>query len=141
MYPAADIPVLQISMPDLDPEHLFALGQRLAPLRDEGTLIVGSGFMTHGLPFVREYMMGRPGAPAWSTEFDLWAAEALASGDLDTLFAFRRRPPACPTRTPPWSISRRCSWRLVPRPTPDAAPTTAVEGYFMGLSKRSVELG
>ena len=63
---------------DLDPEHLFQIGRRLASLRDEGVLIIGSGFMTHGLPFVHEYMRGRPGAPAWSVEFDRWAAEALA---------------------------------------------------------------
>ena len=43
MYPDADIPVLQMSMPTLDPRALFDLGRKLAPLRDQGTLIVGSG--------------------------------------------------------------------------------------------------
>lgn len=89
MYPDADIPVLQISMPDLQPAHLFEIGQRLAPLRDEGVLIMGSGFMTHGLPFVHEYWDGRAGAPEWSVEFDRWAAETLERGDLDALFDFR----------------------------------------------------
>ena len=92
MYPDADIPVLQMSLPDLDPEHLFAVGRRLAPLRDEGVLVVGSGFLTHGLPYVREYMAGKAGAPAWSMDFDRWAAEALAAGDLDALFDFRPGP-------------------------------------------------
>ena len=60
MYPDADIPVLQMSMPDLDPEHLFEVGRRLAPLRDEGMLIVGSGFLTHGLPYIHEYLWASP---------------------------------------------------------------------------------
>ena len=61
MFPQADIPVLQMSMPDLDPQHLFDLGRRLAPLRDEGVLVVGSGFMTHGLPFIHALLPRQAG--------------------------------------------------------------------------------
>ena len=49
MYSRADVPVLQISMPSLDPRELFEIGRKLAPLRDAGVLIVGSGFFTHNL--------------------------------------------------------------------------------------------
>jgi 4,5-DOPA dioxygenase extradiol len=109
MYPDADIPVLQMSMPDLQPEHLFEIGKRLAPLRDEGVLIMGSGFLTHGLPFVHDYWDGRPGAPEWSKEFDLWAAEKLEQGDLDALFDFRNQAPGMPYAHPRSSTSRRSS--------------------------------
>src|SRR5205807_3152964 len=68
MYPQADVPVLQISMPSLDAKELLEVGRRLAPLRDEGVLIMGSGFMTHGLPFLRDFRPDAP-APSWSKEF------------------------------------------------------------------------
>ena len=57
MYPEADVPVLQLSLPTLDPGRLLELGAQLRPLRDEGVLIVGSGFMTHGLPYLREFVL------------------------------------------------------------------------------------
>jgi 4,5-DOPA dioxygenase extradiol len=140
MYPDADIPVLQMSMPDLEPEHLFAVGRRLAPLRDEGVLIVGSGFMTHGLPFIHEYMAGRPGAPAWSIEFDRWAAEALAQGDVDALFDFREKAPGMPFAHPTVEHFAPLFVTLGAAARADDAPDTKIEGYWYGLAKRSIEV-
>lgn len=137
MYPDADIPVLQLSMPDLDPEHLFRIGQRLAPLRDEGVLVVGSGFLTHGLPFVREYMGGRPGAPGWSIEFDRWATEALAAGDLDALFGFRDRAPGMPYAHPTVEHLAPLFVTLGAASVADETPDFRIDGYWMGLAKRS----
>ena len=56
MYPDADIPVIQLSMPTHDPEKLLELGARLYPLREQGVLVIGSGFMTHDhrLPIERK---------------------------------------------------------------------------------------
>jgi 4,5-DOPA dioxygenase extradiol len=139
MYPDADVPVLQLSMPDLDPAHLFEVGRRLAPLRDEGVLIVGSGFMTHGLPFIHEYFLGKPGAPQWSIDFDAWAREALERGDLDTLFAFREKAPGMPYAHPTVEHFAPLFVTLGAAARPDAAPTFTIEGYFYGLSKRSFE--
>jgi 4,5-DOPA dioxygenase extradiol len=139
MYPEADIPVLQMSMPDLDPEHLFTVGRRLAPLRDEGVLIVGSGFLTHGLPYIHEYFLGKPGAPQWSIDFDQWAMEALNRGDLDDLFAFRQKAPGMPYAHPTVEHFAPLFVTLGAAATPDEAPDYTIEGYFYGLSKRSFQ--
>jgi 4,5-DOPA dioxygenase extradiol len=100
MYPKADVPVLQVSLPTLDPGELLALGRALAPLRAEGVLIVGSGYLTHNL---RE-SDPRPNAatPAWAADFDAWAADVLARRDMDALLDYRKRAPgvrqALPTK-------------------------------------------
>jgi len=141
MYPDANIPVLQMSMPDLDPRHLFEVGRRLAPLRDEGVLIVGSGFLTHGLPFAHDYFMGKPGAPEWSKEFDGWAREALDRGDLDELFAFREKAPGMPYAHPTVEHFAPLFVTLGAVAKPDAPPEHRIEGFAYGLSKRSFETG
>lgn len=97
MYPDADVPVLQISMPALNPEELFALGRALAPLGDEGVLLFGSGFLTHNMRFAF-----RPGVPSWAREFDAWVADALLRFDVDALGDFRRRAPAADLALPTW---------------------------------------
>lgn len=85
MYPDADIPVLQMSMPTLEPTRLFELGQALAPLRQEGVLIVGSGFTTHNLSWFDPRRPADAAPPAVSAEFDHWAAEAVGALDVDAL--------------------------------------------------------
>ncbi len=140
MYPDADIPVLQMSMPDLDPRHLFQLGQRLAPLRDQGVLIMGSGFLTHGLPWIHEYMAGKPGAPSWSTEFDQWAAEVLRRGDLDALFDFRTRAPGMPYAHPTVEHFAPLFVTLGAASAADQEPEFIIDGFFYGLAKRSFQL-
>ena len=139
MYPDADIPVLQMSMPDLDPRHLWEVGRRLALLRDEGVLIVGSGFLTHGLPYIHEYFLGRPGAPQWSIDFDHWATEALNRGDVDELFAFREKAPGMPYAHPTVEHFAPLFVTLGAVAKPDDKPNFTIEGYFYGLSKRSFE--
>ncbi len=61
------------------------------PLRDEGVLIVGSGFFTHNLAALRHPGGGVPG---WSAEFDAWGHEALAARDVDALLDFAHASPA-----------------------------------------------
>jgi len=139
MYPEADIPVLQVSMPDLDPERLFRLGQRLAPLRDEGVLIIGSGFMTHGLPYIESWAPDAP-PPSWSRDFDAWAADSLARGDIDQLFDYRRKAPASRYAHPTADHFVPLFLTLGAAGDPEATPETAIDGYFIGLSKRSFQV-
>jgi len=85
MYPKADVPVLQVSLPTMSAPTLLALGRALAPLRDEGVLIVGSGFLTHNLG--ARVRSGEP--PSWSKEFDSWAEGVLSRRDVDALVDYR----------------------------------------------------
>jgi 4,5-DOPA dioxygenase extradiol len=137
MYPDADIPVLQMSMPTSDPGKLMEIGRRLQPLRDEGVLIIGSGFMTHGLRYLRDWTPDAI-APAWSSDFDLWAADALARGDVDTLASFKDLAPAVQYAHPTVEHFTPLFITLGAATDTSQAPETLIDGYFMGLSKRSI---
>jgi aromatic ring-opening dioxygenase catalytic subunit (LigB family) len=79
MYPQADIPVVQLSLgADLDPARHLALGRALAPLRDEGVLIVGSGLSYHNL---RQFMYDDAVAAAAARSFDDWLTAAATEPD------------------------------------------------------------
>jgi 4,5-DOPA dioxygenase extradiol len=135
MYPEGDIPVLQLSLPTHDPQTLMSIGQRLKVLRDEGVLIVGSGFLTHGLPFLREFRIEAT-PPGWSVDFDLWAAQALAEGDVDRLSDFYRAP-GMPYAHPTVEHLTPLFVALGAADDPGAQTQATIDGYWMGLSKRS----
>lgn len=139
MYPEANVPVLQLSMPALHPQQLFAMGQALAPLRDEGVLVFGSGFLTHNMRYAF-----RPGIPQWAHEFDQWAAEVLTRFDVDALLDFQQRAPAAHTALPTWEhyaplLVNVGAASLGPRPVAQFPIT----GFWMdgAFTKRSVQLG
>lgn len=138
MFPEADVPVLQVSMPSLEPRRLFELGRRLAPLRDEGVLIIGSGFFTHNLSAMR-HTDGTDGTPpSWSSEFDHWGDETLRSGDVDALLDFEHKAPAAALAHPriehfaPLFVSLGAS-------TEGQRGETVIDGYWYGLAKRSLQ--
>jgi 4,5-DOPA dioxygenase extradiol len=139
MYPEADIPVLQMSLPTQDPHRLLELGRRLRPLRDEGVLVVGSGFLTHGLPYLREFRIDAA-APGWSREFDAWAAEALARGDVDELASYRSKAPGMPYAHPTVEHYTPLFITLGAASDPETPGDQVVDGYWMGLSKRSLQV-
>jgi 4,5-DOPA dioxygenase extradiol len=139
MFPEADIPVLQISMPTLDPVRLMEIGRKLAPLRDEGVLIVGSGFFTHNLAALRH----GGGVPGWSAEFDDWGRRALESADVDALLDFLRKSPA-------GRLAHPRTEHFAPLFVTLGAAVAAgelgeqksmIDGFWFGMAKRSVQFG
>jgi 4,5-DOPA dioxygenase extradiol len=142
MYPEANVPVLQASLPTMDPATLFALGRALAPLRREGVLIVGSGFLTHNMRALD--LRPRPVTPSWASEFDAWAAETLARRDVDGLLDYRRRAPgvrdALPSHEHFVPVVVAMGSALHDTGTPEIR--FPITGFMAGsFTRRSVQLG
>ena len=96
-YPDADVPVLPLGWPpNWSPAQLFALGQALAPLADEGVLIIGSGAITHNLRRVfgggGMHPVDQAATPE-STDFREWFASKVAAGDWAALQDYRAQAP------------------------------------------------
>jgi 4,5-DOPA dioxygenase extradiol len=137
MYPDADIPVVQMSLPTQDPGRLIQLGRRLRELRDEGVLVIGSGFLTHGLPFLTDWRLDAD-APGWSVDFDAWAAEAITRGDVDELASYRSKAPGMPYAHPTVEHYTPLFVTLGAATDPETPAEQVIEGFWMGLSKRSL---
>ena len=148
MYPHADVPVLQLSIPTHDPEKLLHLGAALRPLREEGVLVIGSGFMTHGLPFMTPEMWHENYVPTWSSEFDAWATEHINAGDVDALTKFTTHAPGAQYAHPTVEHFTPLFVTLGASGGHSGATAgievgkvkTAVGGYQFGLAKKSFQM-
>ena len=93
LLPDANVPIVEIAQPTpTSPAELLRIGQALAPLRDRGVVIAGSGGIVHNL---RAIHLGDKSAPIddWAKQFDDWFATHLASRDFDTLTRYRDLAP------------------------------------------------
>lgn len=90
LKPEGEVPVLQVSLPhDIDAKGALRLGQALAPLRDRGVFVIGSGSLTHNLYEFRQHIND----PEYAQTFAEWVADAVARGDIDSLVHYRERAP------------------------------------------------
>jgi 4,5-DOPA dioxygenase extradiol len=140
MYPDADVPVLQVSLPTMDAPTLFALGRALAPLRREGVLIVGSGFLTHNLRALD--LRPNPVTPTWAAEFDAWNADVITRRDVDALLDYLNRAPGVRQALP----TQEHFVPVVVATGADIEEPSAVQfpiaGFVAGsLTRRSVQFG
>jgi 4,5-DOPA dioxygenase extradiol len=94
MYPDRDVPVVQLSVQtSLGPQHHLSLGEALAPLAEEGVLVIGSGHATHNLhDWFRHHADPEP--LDYVVQFSNWLGKALADDDREALVNYRDRAPA-----------------------------------------------
>jgi 4,5-DOPA dioxygenase extradiol len=92
-WPDADIPIFQLAVqPYATPAEHIALGRRLAPLREEGVLVLGSGSATHNLRRLKRGAHDQAPEP-WAKQFDDWVAEKVEAGDEAALANYRTAAP------------------------------------------------
>ncbi|PYC23019.1 DODA-type extradiol aromatic ring-opening family dioxygenase [Pseudomonas mosselii] len=93
MYPEADIPVVQVSLPSqAGPDLQLKVGRALSALREEGILLVGSGSITHNLGEL-DWHAGPDAVEPWALAFRDWVVERLNAGDEAALVDYRRQAP------------------------------------------------
>lgn len=93
MYPQADIPVVQVSLPSqMGPQLQLQVGQALSELRTDGILLIGSGSITHNLGEL-DWHAGPESVEPWALAFRDWMIEKLATDDMPALNDYRRQAP------------------------------------------------
>ena len=93
MYPECDIPVVTLSVdPDKNPQEHYNIGKALAPLREKGVLIIGSGNSVHNLRALNWYDVNAP-TDKWALEFDDWIEKQLKDWNVDELLQYEKKAP------------------------------------------------
>ncbi|PHN21828.1 class III extradiol ring-cleavage dioxygenase [Pseudomonas sp. ICMP 460] len=93
MYPAANIPVVQVSLPShMGPVLQTRVGQALGSLREQGVLLIGSGSITHNLGEL-DWQAGPESIEPWARDFRDWVVAKLAANDESALHDYRRQAP------------------------------------------------
>lgn len=99
-WPGADVPVIPMSvLVPSDPAELVRAGEALAPLRDEGIMLIGTGGLVHNL---RQMKLGEPDAPVdpWASEFERWIFDRLESRSHELIVNYRAQAPAARLAAP-----------------------------------------
>lgn len=92
LYPEADIPVVQISLPvNFTAHQLFKLGQALSTLREEQILLIGSGSITHNLSEL-SWKDDDAATPKWASEFRNWVVHQLSNDDFEAVLNWENAP-------------------------------------------------
>ena len=143
LRPNADVPVLQLSLDSrATPEQLFALGQQLRPLREQGVLILGSGNIVHNLPHAFQNMRrgGEASPPAWATNFDRAVERCLQEREPSRLSSLHLSPEgrvAHPTAEHYLPLLVACG-----ASTDNDTLSFPIQGFDLGsISMRSVRFG
>ena len=139
LFPEVDVPVLQLSLDAGQPEAFhYAIGQKLAVLRDEGVLILGSGNVVHNL---RRLNMQNGAAYDWATRFGAFARSAIESRDHAALINWPAQGPDAAQSNP----TPEHYWPLLPilgAQGADEAARVVVDGIELGsISMLSVQVG
>jgi 4,5-DOPA dioxygenase extradiol len=126
---------LQYATPDASALAQRALGQRLRGLREEGVLVIGSGFMTHSFAVMRQ-----PSLAGYTAAFDEWAADAIARGDIDALCDYEAKGPGARVAHPTADHFVPLLLTLGASTDPAGRITTAIEATRFGNSIRSIQV-
>jgi 4,5-DOPA dioxygenase extradiol len=142
LYPDARVPVVQVSQPaPRSPETMLALGAALAPLREEGVAVIGTGGVVHNLRRIDPAADAAGRVADWAREFDAWFADRLDAMDVDALADYRRRAPHAALAAPtPEHFDP--IFAVLGAARPDERASTIHEGFRYGsISMRSFVVG
>jgi 4,5-DOPA dioxygenase extradiol len=141
LFPAADVPVVQVSMPfPSPPERVLEMGRALGPLRDEGVLLVGSGGAVHNLRALDWHARSKTASP-WAVAFDAWVRERVELGDVEALLRFRTEAPHAQMAHPTTDHFQPIFFTLGAMRDSDRPTTIVDEFQYQTLSMYSFAIG